>query len=249
MDVVSTTAFDGSQFERSYVSNIFVDHLHRLLRKEWSTAMKWLESTMVLRLDERKVLFSVKPIESVLAYVSGCLLHRILRCRSMDPGDFLIRRVFVKENSITQEEAVAADIPTETIKEREKHCGSLYRPGKAWFAFVSLLEALYIENTNAKQARRYQGRLLEYIHKATRESIQLRRRFMDTFPAYFAGREFGVMWRVYFTVVLPWYMMMKGRDFLCKLRQHIKMKEGCKGLDTRTHVYAASMASGKARHT
>ena len=51
MDIVSTTVFDGSKFERSYVSNIFVDDIHRLLRKEWSLAMTWLESTMVLQLE------------------------------------------------------------------------------------------------------------------------------------------------------------------------------------------------------
>jgi hypothetical protein len=75
------------------------------------------------------------------------------------------------------------------------------------------------------------------------EIIQLRLAFSDCFPLSFGTGQKKRAWRVFYLVLLSCFKMLKGRDFLRKVNQHVRMKEGAKGMDTCMGIYHASLAA------
>jgi hypothetical protein len=167
-----------------------------------------------------------------VAYVVGYLLRRLETFKSDCAEDPAIMLEFVRHNSQSQELAMEMGIPTTTIVHREKHEGCLHRPGKQWFDFACISEALYVVNFTPENMLQHQGTLLMEIEYATRESHQLRLAFSDCFPLSFGTGQKKRAWRVFYLVLLSCFKMLKGRDFLRKVKQHVRMKEGAKGMDT-----------------
>jgi hypothetical protein len=70
----------------------------------------------------------------------------------------------------------------------------LTRSGKAWFSFVSLLEALYIVNLTEENAMKHRANIFLEVGKAFRKSL-------------FSKEDRKKMWRMYFVELLPPYVL------------------------------------------
>jgi putative copper export protein len=156
-----------------------------------------------------------------LYYVSGWLLARLNKTRKGQVLlDSALRQLFVSANSISVVQQVNS-APFAVIDDSRPQISQhqqLTRSGKAWFSFVSLLEALYIVNLTEENAMKHRENLFLEVGKALRKSVSLHDHFADCFPATFSKDDRKKMWRMYFVELLLPYAMMKGGDVLRGIR-------------------------------
>jgi hypothetical protein len=243
---VDMTGFAVLSADETVVStNIFFTKLHRCLVKGWRRALR--ESTprtFVLDLEPYDVRECIAEASmGTLYYVSGWLLARLTKTRKGQVlQDSALRQLFVSANSISVVQANSAPFAVIDDSRPQISHQQLTRSGKAWFSFVSLLEALYIVNLTEENAMQYRGNLFLQVGKALRKSVSLHDHFADCLPTTFSKDDRKKMWRMYFVELLPPYAMMKGGDVLRGIRAARKPNDTNR-LSTRSMVVVANAAA------
>jgi hypothetical protein len=197
---------------------LYLVRLHRFVREVWEEeVLEIFEVPMELYVLDDNMDELLSGSESLVYYVSGWLLDRLSRSklRAVDSKTLV---EFVRYNRQTSADAALAKAPTAEIDRREKKLDCMTRATHSWYSFVSLLEALYIVNTNACQAIQHRGKLLEAITLATRRSQPLRERFAQCFPPSFGKQQRKAMFRCYNVLLLSCYGKMKSGDTIRQLR-------------------------------
>jgi hypothetical protein len=182
--------------------------LHKCLVKQWRRALRGsTPTTFVLDLEPYDVHECIaEGSMGTLYYVSGWLLARLNKTRKGQVlPDSKLRQEFVSANSLSVVEAISAPFAVIDDSRPQISHQQLTRSGKAWFSFVSLLEALYIVNLTEENAMKYRANLFLEVGKAIRKSVSLHDHFADCFPTTFSKDDRKKMWRMYFVELLPPY--------------------------------------------
>jgi hypothetical protein len=247
---VDMTGFTVMSTEEAVVpTNLFFSRLHRCLVKGWRRALREsTATTFVLDLEPYDVHECIAEGSiGTLYYVSGWLLSRLNKTRKGQVlPDSELRRKFVSANSLSVVQANSAPFAVIDDSRPQISHQQLTRSGKAWFSFVSLLEALFIVNLTEENAMRYRANLFLEVGKAIRKSVSLHDLFADCFPTTFSKDDRKKMWRMYFVELLPPYAMMKGGDVLRGIRAMRKPNDTNR-LSTRSMVVAANTAAASKR--
>jgi hypothetical protein len=221
--------------------------LHKCLVKQWRRALRGsTPTTFVLDLEPYDVHECIaEGSMGTLYYVSGWLLSRVNKIKKGQVlPDSALRQQFVSANSLSTVQANSAPFAVIDGSRPQISHQHLTRSGKAWFSFVSLLEALYIVNLTEQNAMKHRAHLFLELGKgkALRKSVSLHDHFADCFPTTFSKDDRKKMWRMYFVELLPPYAMMKSSDILRGLRA-MRMPNDTNRLSTRSMVVVANAAA------
>ena len=184
----------------------------------------------------------------VLYYTGGWLLSSLDKAGGKSlkhkQGPIQMKLESMKElaskQSISKDQATSSGLPTDVIDRKEMN--ELRRPSRAFYDFLTRIEAIYMENLTIDMMLSYSaGGLLSAIAEAIIENQGVRSNFLELVSESTDPRVF----RSLLAYVLKKYERMRGRWF----QKAISTGQPCKGADavakipTRLNVAAKSEAA------
>jgi hypothetical protein len=183
---VDMTGFTILSADQTVLStNLFFTELHKCLVKVWRRALREsTAATFVLDLEPYDVHECIaEGSMGTLYYVSGWLLAIVNKTKKGQVlPDSALRQQFVSANSLSVVQANSAPFAVIDDSRPQISHQQLTRSGKAWFSFVSLLEALYIVNLTEQNAMEHRANLFLELGRALRRSVSLHDHFADCYP-------------------------------------------------------------------